>query len=303
MPAVLSGVRSVATWLLVVGGCDRLFELRPVETPPGDSSTEHLDDGDLDDGELDAPDANPVDVDGDGIDNLVDNCPLVANPSQRDEDADGYGDRCDNCIGFPNAGQVDDDLDGVGNGCDPEGGATTLLYRYGVDGADSLTDWIPRGGIWQLTSEAIRSFDATDGNLMLARPVPVATITVEIGFHVLAHQAAAGVTVWVQADESSPPFDGNHCGPRVGPVGFEILTRSVGTDTASIGVEPTAQAFELDPFRMWARNPGSRYITCGERGYPTNVPFQAASNVPRKLGLHTYQVDVDIEYVLVYAGP
>jgi len=38
-----------------------------------------------------APDAMPVDTDGDGIADATDNCPLVANPGQEDGDIDGIG--------------------------------------------------------------------------------------------------------------------------------------------------------------------------------------------------------------------
>jgi hypothetical protein len=34
------------------------------------------------------------DDDGDGVPNLEDNCPLVANPGQGDSDGDGAGDAC-----------------------------------------------------------------------------------------------------------------------------------------------------------------------------------------------------------------
>ena len=74
------------------------------------------------------------DWDGDGIDDLTDNCPSVWNPDQDDSsDGDGVGDACDTCLGAfnpavdPNevlpwmtrvSGQRDDDADGVGNRCD-----------------------------------------------------------------------------------------------------------------------------------------------------------------------------------------
>ncbi len=51
--------------------------------------------------------APPVpDTDGDGVPDNLDNCTLVANPSQCDSDGDGYGNRCDgdfNNNGFTNA--------------------------------------------------------------------------------------------------------------------------------------------------------------------------------------------------------
>ena len=37
----------------------------------------------------------PIDSDGDGISDMSDNCPHVANPSQSDCDGDGSGDACD----------------------------------------------------------------------------------------------------------------------------------------------------------------------------------------------------------------
>ncbi len=67
---------------------------------------------------VDAP--PPPDFDGDGIEDLRDNCPMVANPSQHDEDGDGIGDACDNCPLIANHLQEDDgDGDHVGDACDP----------------------------------------------------------------------------------------------------------------------------------------------------------------------------------------
>jgi hypothetical protein len=79
--------------------------------------------------------ASQRDTDDDGLGDICDNCPTHANASQRDTDGDGIGDPCDvaaptdrdsdgiadgqdNCIGTSNANQTDNDDDGVGNACD-----------------------------------------------------------------------------------------------------------------------------------------------------------------------------------------
>jgi hypothetical protein len=60
----------------------------------------------------------PTDTDGDGAADVVDNCPLVANPSQADADSDNHGDACDNCGTISNPDQSDQDHDGTGDLCD-----------------------------------------------------------------------------------------------------------------------------------------------------------------------------------------
>ncbi|MBX3045706.1 MAG: right-handed parallel beta-helix repeat-containing protein [Anaerolineales bacterium] len=76
-----------------------------------------------------------VDTDGDGVEDSLDNCPLVANADQADSDGNGVGDACeppasvdtdgdgiqdslDNCPLVANADQADSDGDGVGDACD-----------------------------------------------------------------------------------------------------------------------------------------------------------------------------------------
>jgi len=80
-----------------------------------------------------------ADNDGDGIEDLLDNCPIFSNPAQADSDADGVGDACDACPADPfndadgdlicgnadncpleaNVAQDDEDADGLGDVCDP----------------------------------------------------------------------------------------------------------------------------------------------------------------------------------------
>jgi len=59
------------------------------------------------------------DTDGDIGDDIDDDCPRLANPTQADRDHDGRGDVCDNCPDTPNPGQEDSDGNGIGNACGP----------------------------------------------------------------------------------------------------------------------------------------------------------------------------------------
>jgi hypothetical protein len=60
------------------------------------------------------------DVDGDGVPDAADDCPLVANADQADADQDGSGDVCDNCPLVFNPDQRDLDQDLQGDACDPD---------------------------------------------------------------------------------------------------------------------------------------------------------------------------------------
>jgi len=61
---------------------------------------------------------SPADADADGVLNINDDCPLIANATQIDQDLDGVGNVCDNCVAIANPDQSDSDADGIGDHCD-----------------------------------------------------------------------------------------------------------------------------------------------------------------------------------------
>jgi hypothetical protein len=60
------------------------------------------------------------DLDGDGVEEALDNCPGFQNDSQSDVDTDSHGDVCDNCPNSANLDQLNTDGDALGDACDPD---------------------------------------------------------------------------------------------------------------------------------------------------------------------------------------
>ena len=98
-----------------------------------------------------------MDVDGDTIPDIADNCPQNPNTLQEDLDGDEVGDACDNCRTVPNSrvilpsgvlGQEDADDDGVGDSCEATkigltalGTATRPEWAIAVDcGANTVEE-------------------------------------------------------------------------------------------------------------------------------------------------------------------
>jgi len=94
------------------------------------------------------PDGAPpgVDTDGDGVPDLKDNCPSLANADQADADHDGVGDACqkdgdgdkvpdatDNCPDAKNPDQEDYDADGKGDACTPQDGTSSKPFIISVN--------------------------------------------------------------------------------------------------------------------------------------------------------------------------
>lgn len=141
---------------LTIGACNQVFGVH--ETGVIDANTN---------------DAPIVDIDGDGVLDVIDVCPEIPNPLQEDIDGDRIGDvcdpcpagsnhnedgdalldGCDNCPQIANDDQANTDLDDVGDACDHNPDDREVRDRF--DGFEKLgDDWIPARVDWLVTDDA-----------------------------------------------------------------------------------------------------------------------------------------------------
>lgn len=87
-----------------------------------------------------------MDVDGDTVLDLDDNCPNDFNPGQSDSDSDGVGDVCDNCVDIFNPDQADTDEDDIGDACDYLCGDADQSESVDIDDVVFLIEYIFASG-------------------------------------------------------------------------------------------------------------------------------------------------------------
>lgn len=144
------------TWLFALCACNAVYGLEETKPLP-DASVENLD------------------YDGDGVLDVVDNCPMIFNPTQEDtddddlgdvcdpcqtgsnhdEDSDMFLDGCDNCPQIANDDQANADADDLGDVCDPSNSLVHTRVRF--DAFDTLApDWIPGAVEWEVYQDSVR---------------------------------------------------------------------------------------------------------------------------------------------------
>ena len=181
------------------------------------------------DGDPSGPDADPDDLDGDGIANADDNCARSGNPDQHDEDRDAFGDACDNCPTTPNVTQADTTEvavnafeDGVGDACD---------YRPGLAGdqvgaffswatPEQMDAWTGTG--WTLDSDELRTTGAARWQIKRGETGNGLIVVAEI----TALDLSAGpLTISLDGDGINA---GLTCTLQQGLGGEELVAREIG---------------------------------------------------------------------------
>jgi len=182
-------------------------------------------------------DAEPADVDQDGIENGFDNCFSAANPLQSDEDLDGVGDACDNCPLIENAAQgTAGDLDLIGDSCDPRpiGTGDCLIV------IDSFTDPAKFLDHWDVLGAPDNIVTPGPGSVVIT-PTAAGVAIVARDEHgaVLAGTFDVQVSVRLQSVLAVVRAVSNSTGPRMGygcaeeyAVPRPLVAASVGTATS-----------------------------------------------------------------------
>ena len=167
-----------------------------------------------------------LDSDGDLVPDLVDVCPLLADPGQDDPDRDGRGTACDNCPSVANAAQQDGDSNGTGDACQ-----------------DSDSDGAPASADCDDADPAVHPgaaeiFNGRDDDCDgIVDDVPeVVTVT-------LATWQAASSRLTVEATTNHPPGS-----VSLSATGYGVMTWVPAASVYRIVVQPTA-------------NPGSVTVT------------------------------------------
>jgi hypothetical protein len=251
--------------------------------------------------------ANPDDVDGDGVVNADDNCPDTSNAAQHDEDGDTVGDACDNCPADVNANQADTTErevmqfpDGVGDVCDPRpaSGGDALRGFYAFAEAAETSAWTGTG--WQVSDDAAHAV----GNAQWASSRGV----MGDGVIVVAHVASvtfggAGSGLILALDG-----DGNGAGGKCTLNASQLVVIEAGGGTSSTTFAPIANgtALELVAWRVINRSTGAAELNCivTMGGASEEVSLPLSDDLA--LGTHTISTagaSVDVSSLSIYTTP
>jgi hypothetical protein len=265
---------------------------------------------------VDAPGGDPnADTDGDGIVDLADNCPTVANTDQHDHDGDLRGDACDVCPHLADTG-ADFDGDGVGDACDPrptQVGDRIVLF----DGFYGPLAWTPvsGGAAWEIDAGTLRQPNA-DGSYQIVRvqtPAPhdvlvEARVRVNAVSQIVGARQSVGLVAGYQNTD-----DYFYCGIAATYYGSEVEAGRVDPYTpggsfsynqGDFGDQMTGDWLVLQARTVQAIG-GDTHLDCsGARAMAHgNAGYDAQIDAGGEISLRTNGVDASFDYVFVVEVP
>lgn len=150
-----------------------------------------------------------VDQDGDDVDDSVDNCPTLPNPSQADHDHDGIGDVCDRCPFVADPADPDMDSDGVGDPCDPRPLmiGDRRLWFYDFDVPSDIASWVPASStgnaMWTNTNGLVSqaNINAVDALYVDPDPIEKTYVVASITLDATTSQSSVGFCASVASNQ------------------------------------------------------------------------------------------------------
>jgi len=258
------------------------------------------------DGRIDVPVdlLDDLDDDDDGVLDVVDNCPLIANADQHDEDGDLRGDRCDPCPQVANQ-DADSDGDGVGDACDPHPGVAgdvlVLFEGFGVPSTQLPAGWSQIGGFpgdWDISQDTLQ-LDTNDTAHLLRYDAGAAHTTLDLALDTnLPGVNVPSFSAIVDGDAGLTTFQA--CSVLYNEQSRRLQTFAGGVFT-SLQIQ-TGTVTVPGPHRAIATTDGQDF-TCTFPPVTPALQMALTSGGRTSVGLRVRNLRVAIHYVAIYRAP
>ena len=263
---------AVATLALGLAGCHLVFPIEGTQRDGGGDDDESID--------ADIADADPLtaDEDSDGVPNVIDNCPGIANAGQAN-------------MGELSVGQA---LDMVGDACDPHpnrsGDERALQYYFNA--SSDLDPNLIKTGSWQQGPgyAEVSIGPATAWLEGVARVNPDADDTIEVGFDVVSGGPALAVGVFMDG------IGGNTCYMSEANDMLAVIDGSSG------GFASVSHSSLASPQIVLTRDVGSgaNMLHCGVVGTGTQVNLGSYAPRTGAFGVFVSDGTIRVRYIMTY---
>jgi len=264
---------------------------------------------------VDAPTIDPFqDSDNDGIPDISDNCPFVANPDQHDHDRDGRGDVCDVCPHIKDTGK-DFDGDGVGDACDPRPNdpGDRIAFFEGFYDRPAWTPVVGSMAAWQASNATLSQQDTGAIYELVRTDKQFNNVVVEVRLNVAQEAANAsrhstGIVLGYHAAD-----DYMFCGVASQGGGVELDAGVVypdGSNTfnynnSAIAAPMTGNQITLQATTTQGSADNYTHLDCqGADGSSiVDATYDPYTQAAGGIGLRTNGVDATFDYVFVVEVP